>query len=255
MRRTALSLRWLGLLAVALVLAGVMAALGVWQLDVYRSKTTAATAARAAQPPVPIGSLMSIDEGLPAKAVGRRVTVSGQWAPAADQVFVSDRVSDGRTGLWVVTPLLVDDSAAVLVVRGWVESISAPGAAPPSGTAEVVGTVIASEADDASAAAARGRVLPALRIPTIVGMVDYRLYDAFVVLSSSTPAAGTPSLVPPPAPPIDHAGLRNIAYAVQWWIFAAFALFMWWRMMTDAHRGGEPDRRDGNDEPAGTVSA
>jgi cytochrome oxidase assembly protein ShyY1 len=246
--RTALSVRWIAMLAAALVLAGVMTALGVWQLDVYRSKTAAATAARTAQPPVPIGSLMSVDEGLPGKAVGRRVTVSGRWAAASDQLYVSDRVHEGRSGLWVVTPLLVDDGVAVLVVRGWVPSTSAPDAAAPAGKAEVVGTVIASEADDASGAAARGRVLPTLRIPTIVGMVGYRLYDAFVVLSSSTPDAGTPVPVQPPGAPTDHAGLRNIAYAVQWWIFAAFVLFMWWRMMSDAHRAGRGDA-------AGTVSA
>jgi surfeit locus 1 family protein len=249
--RTALAPRWLGLLVLALVLAGVMTTLGVWQLDVYHSKTAEATAARAAQPPVPIDSLMSVDEGLPGNAVGRQVSVSGRWAPAADQLYVSDRVDDGRTGLWVITPLLVDGGSAVLVIRGWVPSTSAPDAAAPSGPAEVVGTVIASEADDASGAAEGSRVLPSLRIPTMVGMVGYRLYDAFVVLSSSTPAAATSTVVPPPPPPTDHAGLRNIAYAVQWWIFAAFVLFMWWRMMTDAHRS----RAAAASEPAGTVSA
>jgi cytochrome oxidase assembly protein ShyY1 len=250
--RTALSPRWLGLLAIALVLAAVMSTLGVWQLDVYHSKTAKATAARAAQPPVPIGSLMSIDEGLQAKAVGRQVSITGRWAPAADQLYVADRVNDGRTGFWVITPLLVDSGTAVAVIRGWVPSASAPDAAAPSGPVKVVGTVISSEADDASGAATSGsRVLPSLRIPTIVGMVDYRLYDAFVVLSSSTPDAATSALVAPPPPPTDHAGLRNIAYAVQWWIFAAFALFMWWRMMTDAHRS----RATADAEPAGTVSA
>ncbi len=246
--RTALSPRWTGLFVVALVLAGVMTVLGFWQLDVYRSKTAEATAARAAEPPVPLDSLLSLDAGLSGKAVGRQVTVSGHWAPAADQVFVSDRLQGSRSGFWVVTPLMVGDgSAAVLVVRGWVPSVAAADA--PVGDVAVAGTVVASEAEDASDAATRGRVLPSLRLPTIVGMVDYRLYDGFVVLSSSTPApAAAPEVVPPPAPPTDHAGLRNIAYAVQWWIFALFALFMWWRMMTDDHRARAA-------EPPGTVSA
>jgi cytochrome oxidase assembly protein ShyY1 len=244
--RTALSPRWAGLLVVALALAAVMTVLGFWQLDVYRSKTAEATAARAAQPPIPLDSLLSLDEGLSGKAVGRQVTVSGRWAPAADQVFVSDRLQGSRTGYWVVTPLLVGDgSAAVLVVRGWVPSVSAADA--PSGEVSVAGTVVASEAEDASDAATRGRVLPSLRLPTIVGMVDYRLYDGFVVLSSSTPPSAA-EVVPAPSPPTDHAGLRNIAYAVQWWIFALFALFMWWRMMIDDHRGRAS-------EPPGTVSA
>ena len=28
-------------------------------------------------------------------------------------------------------------------------------------------------------------------------------------------------------------GLRNLAYALQWWVFAAFAVFMWWRVCAD----------------------
>ena len=246
-----MSPRWVGSLLLALVIAGVMTVLGVWQLDVYHSKTAKATASRAAQPPVPIDTLMSVDEGLPGKAVGRQVQVSGRWAPAADQVFVSDRSADGRNGLWVVTPLLTGADSGVLVIRGWVPSTSAPDAVAPVGSVESVGTVIASEADDSSGAAATGRVLPSLRIPTIVGMVDYRLYDAFVVLSSSTPPAGTATPVQPPAPPTDHAGLRNIAYAVQWWIFAAFVLFMWARMLLDSHRSRDRESA----EPAGTVAA
>ena len=68
--RTAVQPRWLGLLTLALAIAAVMTAMGVWQLGVYKSKTAEATAERAAAPPVPLRSLFSIDEGLPAKAVG-----------------------------------------------------------------------------------------------------------------------------------------------------------------------------------------
>lgn len=246
--RTALTPRWAGLLLVALLLASLMSALGVWQLRVYVSKTEHATAARAAVPPVPLSSLFRLDDGLPGKAVGRRVTVSGRWAPAADQILVSGRRLDGRDGYWVVTPLRLG-TGAVLVVRGWVPDPSSPQAAAPSGAVSVTGSVAASEAEDASAAAAEGRVLPSLRVPTIVAMVDYRLYDAFVVLATSEPAApDPPELVAPPGPPTDYAGLRNIAYAVQWWFFAAFVLFMWWRMMIDDHRARTA-------ETAGTVPA
>jgi surfeit locus 1 family protein len=248
--RTALRPRWIGLLLVALAIGGVMTTLGVWQLDVYQSKTADATARRAEQPPVAFESLVQLDAGLSGRAVGRRVDVTGSWAPAADQLFVSGRQHDGRDGYWVVAPVLLDGGgAAVLVVRGWVPSPSAPAAAAPRGPVTVHGTVLASESGSPDDAPPSGRVVPALRIPGLVGLVDYRLYDAFVLLSSSEPAvAGGPAVVPPPAPPTDHAGIRNVAYAVQWWIFAAFTLFMWWRMVRDA-------QRDRAQEPESTVSA
>ncbi|TCO24712.1 cytochrome oxidase assembly protein ShyY1 [Kribbella steppae] len=255
--RTALTPRWVGLLVLALAIAAVMSVMGVWQLEVYQSKTAAATAKRAEGAPVALQSLFSIDEGLPAKAVGRRVTVSGEWGPAKDQLFISDRRQGSEDGFWVVTPLLLTDTSspgtptagaphpgAVMVVRGWVSSVSDPAARPPSGPVELSGAVAASEAQDSSGDAANGRVLQSLRIPTIVHMVDYRIYDAFVVQSSidsGTAPQPAPAVVPAPAPPTDHAGLRNVAYAFQWWIFAAFTLWMWTRMVQDARRPESPD--------------
>ncbi|HWD80056.1 MAG TPA: SURF1 family protein [Kribbella sp.] len=248
--RTAVQPRWVGLLALALVIAGAMTALGVWQLGVYKSKTAEATAHRAAEAPVPLQSLFSIDDGLPAKAVGRQVTITGMWGPAADQVYMSDRQQNGKNGFWVVTPLKLSDTDAVMIVRGWVPTVSDPAAKAPVGPVSLTGAVVASEAEDSSDDAAKGRVLSSLRIPTIVHLVKYRLYDAFVVQTSPTPA---PEAVTPPPPPTDHAGLRNVAYAFQWWIFAAFTLWMWARMVLDAHRtpeggadSGPEDDRDGD---------
>ncbi|WP_112245035.1 SURF1 family protein [Kribbella monticola] len=274
--KTLLTPRWLGLLALAVAIAAVMSVLGVWQLDVYRSKTAAKTAERATAAPVPLQSLFTIDAGLPSKAVGRRVTVSGTWGPAADQLYISDRRLGDRDGFWVVTPLLLDTSGngstsgdtptsgdsptsgnsptssdgstsgdgsgsgstasgAVMVVRGWVPAVTDPATKPPTGHVQLVGAIVASEAQDASGDDTEGRVLQSLRIPTIVHLVDYRIYDAFVVMSAATPAPApnTPAIVAPPAPPTDHAGLRNVAYAFQWWIFAAFTLWMYTRMLRD----------------------
>ncbi|WP_432943406.1 SURF1 family protein [Kribbella sp. CA-253562] len=266
--RTALTPRWSALFLLALAIAAVMSVLGVWQLDVYQSKTAAATAGRAAIPPVPLHSLFPIDSGLPASAVARRVTVAGTWASPADQIFISDRAHNGRDGFWVVTPLLLKDtgsssSGGVMVVRGWVPSVDDPAAKAPTGPATLTGGIAASEAQDSSGDVSQSRILKSLRIPTIVHMVDYRIYDAFVVQTAtdpSTPAAGTSAAgltpVEPPSPPTDHAGLRNVAYAFQWWIFAAFTLWMWGRMVLDAHRSGDPDHQPpDNEDPSGTVSA
>ncbi|MEV8377486.1 SURF1 family protein [Kribbella sp. NPDC056861] len=275
--RTVLTPRWTGLLVLALAIAATMSMLGVWQLDVYQSKTAAATAKRAEGAPIPLQSLFSIDDGLPSKAVGRKVTVDGTWGPAADQLFITDRRFGDRDGFWVVTPLLLNATAsgsdssagaadgsagAVMVIRGWVPTVSDPAATPPTGQVSLAGAVAQSEAQDASGDAAKGRTLQSLRIPTIVHLVNYRIYDAFVVLSSidksSTTPTSAPAIVPAPTPPTDHAGLRNVAYAFQWWIFAAFTLWMWARMVLDAHRGDDsddPDQPDGELEPSGTVSA
>jgi hypothetical protein len=30
---------------------------------------------------------------------------------------------------------------------------------------------------------------------------------------------------------------QNLSYALQWFVFAGFGLFMWWRLVRDDHRG------------------
>jgi hypothetical protein len=55
--------------------------------------------------------------------------------------------------------------------------------------------------------------------------------------------------VPPPLPdPSRWSGIRNLLYACQWWVFAAFVAFMWWRM-TDDVALGEPDSDDASERP------
>jgi hypothetical protein len=62
------------------------------------------------------------------------------------------------------------------------------------------------------------------------------LYNAFGFVESQDPATASGLTVVPT--PIGETGVqwRNAAYAVQWWIFAAFALWMWGRMVRDETR-------------------
>ena len=39
---------------------------------------------------------------------------------------------------------------------------------------------------------------------------------------------------------------RNAAYAVQWWVFAAFALWMWGRMVRDETRRARAEAAPGH---------
>src|SRR6188768_1080550 len=67
----------------------------------------------------------------------RRVRVAGTWVPEG-QIFVDNRILDGRAGFHVITPIRVADGAKVVLVnRGWVARNaaypSAPAVATPSG--------------------------------------------------------------------------------------------------------------------------
>ncbi len=238
--RTAMRPRWLAVLAVVLVAATGMARLGEWQLQRARDNGGAARRAAAARPAVPLTSLMAPQHRFPADAAGRSVQVSGRW-DAAGQLLVAGRVQAGVRGWWVLTPLLLDDGAAVPVVRGWT---SDPGAAPapaPAGPVQLTGVLLPGE-PGVNRAPGQASGLPAGQLDRIdpaelVQRWTYPIYTGFVVAGSGpavVPATLTPVTV---GSPDGGLALQNLSYAVQWWLFAAFGLFLWCRLVRDDHRG------------------
>jgi surfeit locus 1 family protein len=72
------------------------------------------------------------------------------------------------------------------------------------------------------------------------------LYNAFGFVESEDPATAS-GLRTVPTPVGDTAlQWRNAAYAVQWWIFALFALWMWARMVRDETRRARADAEAGD---------
>ena len=85
--------------------------------------------------------------------------------------------------------------------------------------------------------AAAGRLLQRIAAPSLVNRWPYPLITGFVVQQTESPVTGArPAPVPPPTP-ADGLDLRNLSYAVQWWLFAMFGLWLWWRLVRDDHRG------------------
>ena len=95
------------------------ARLGVWQLDRASQKTTlqASLDRRSLEPPLDERSLARTPQAAEAQHF-RRVVLHGHWL-ADRTVFLDNRQMDGRVGFFVVTPLALDTSGAVLVQRGW----------------------------------------------------------------------------------------------------------------------------------------
>lgn len=220
--------RAVGLGVIALVLMAVMVLLGYWQLQVYRDRRHADSAASLNRPPVPLDSVLGPDSAFPADATSRPVTVTGRYLPA-EQVYV--RGLPGATSRYaVVTPLLTSNGSAVLVVRG---GRAEPGSTPPPGPVRVVGVL---EPSDASGAlSGPNRVTRGLDVAALVNSVPHDLYGGYLLLRSSDPPsnAGLASVRPPLPAASTWAGIRNLAYACQWLVFAGFVAFMWWRMVRE----------------------
>jgi len=125
---------------------GVTAALGRWQLDRAAEKEAlqAQIDARAAEPVVDGASLAGAAEA--GALLQRRVEAVGQWV-GERTVYLDNRPMNGRPGFYVVTPLRLQGSdAVVLVQRGWVprsfeDRSRVPAVPTPAGTVRVQGRI------------------------------------------------------------------------------------------------------------------
>jgi surfeit locus 1 family protein len=134
---------WLIAMA-ALLGLGITLSLGRWQLSRAAQKEAVASAiAGQATLPVLIGSELAALPR-PQDALYRRVQLRGRWL-SQHTVFLDNRQMEGRQGLYVITPLALEDSDAVLLVqRGWVprnflERSSLPQIATAPGVVNIAG--------------------------------------------------------------------------------------------------------------------
>jgi surfeit locus 1 family protein len=219
----------LGAVALTLVLVGIAGLLGTWQYDAWQASREAEARDLTGITPVPLGDVMGNDDPFPAPDLGRPVEVAGEWLDGG--FWVADRARGDEPGYWAVAPLQTGD-AAVLVVRGWAPQPDAD-LLTVSGAADVTGWLQAPEGSLVTDDDPTDDVFPEIRVADAVQRVDVDLYSAYLI--SREPAAGLQEAELEALPtPSRTTGLRNLLYAVEWWIFGAFAAFIWWRWRRDA---------------------
>jgi cytochrome oxidase assembly protein ShyY1 len=238
--RRFLTLRWvtIHLLTIAIVIVFIL--FGRWQLHRWESRGTT-IAPPDSRPAVTLNSLVSPDEPVPGGSIGRSTTVTGSF-DGAHQVLVADRPLAGRSGYWVVTPLRPTGAAgaAALVVRGWVPTPNDPALSVRSTPVTVSGRLYASDDPPAVGSAVAPDLPPGqyreVNTAELTAAFPYRILDGYVLLSGTTPtqAAPAPAVVPVPLTTMNGGGgLRNLAYAVQWWLFALAVLYFWGKLVRD----------------------
>lgn len=218
----------IGLHLLAIAAVAFCVAMGLWQLGVYDSRQADERADQREVPRVALAGLWGPDDPFEARLAQRPVTAEGTFAADDDQFWVSGRVQDGVSGAWLVAPLMTDRGSALLVVRGWAPG---PGDAPPlpSGRVSVEGVLQQGEGGGAPWNPDT-REIGSVRIPALTNELPYDLYSGFAI-STDVQLTGGLAAAQTPDPSVSWTvGLKNLAYTLQWWVFGAFSVFMWWRM-------------------------
>jgi surfeit locus 1 family protein len=211
------------LIAIGLGLAAAMVGLGFWQLAVYDAQGAEAAARRASAPPVPLGSVARAGE--PATdGFGRSVAFEGTYDPSLQLLIPT---ADGQ--FRVLTGLRQADGSVLAVVRGVVADPAAP--APPNGLVQQVGVLLPTEEHMPGPDLPTGQIA-SVRLPALAQLWPGPVIGGYVNLSGAdaTSQGLEPAVLRLPEAP---GRLRNGAYSVQWWLFAAFTLFMAFRMARD----------------------
>ncbi|HAM25764.1 MAG TPA: SURF1 family protein [Microbacteriaceae bacterium] len=224
--RFAISRRWFGYLALAIVFATVCVGLSKWQVD--RTQETAAANDLVDRnydgAPRQVADVLPTLTSFRASQQWVKVTLSGTYL-LDEQVLVRNRPLNGQPGFEVLDPLLLDDGTVFVVDRGYVpvgNKQDAPDSIPEprSGPVTVIVHLQAGEPNLAGRSGANGQ-LATIHLPDIAQLLAKPTYTgAYGLMVSETPAAAArPAAMPKPT--LDE-GL-HISYAIQWVLFGIMA--------------------------------
>ena len=216
-------------LVAAVILAGVFARLGVWQLQrlAERRAHNALVTARLDLPAAQFATLPRDS----AQAHYRRARLRGTYDFAHEVLFVN-RTRDGAPGVQLVTPVIPDSGAlgdtAVLVDRGWV--YSPDGATvdatqwrePPHLDGSGYVQEFAATGDFAASMPGHPDRFRWLDPVVIARVAGHPVAGYYLVLDTEPDLAARHLPQRVPTPPLDEG--PHLSYAIQWFFFAVLSL-------------------------------
>ncbi|MEU1269941.1 SURF1 family protein [Streptomyces sp. NPDC005799] len=253
MYRFLLTPRWWGINVFVLLAIPFCIFMGSWQLSRFegrvqdhREATERVTTDRH-EAPRPLRELLPVNKA----TSGRQATATGRYDK---QLLVPNRQLDGKQGFYVLTLLRMDGGEALPVVRGWLPGAADPAKAPaaPTGEVTVTGALQASETPGDNGVSAQGGLpagqTAAISAASLVNLVPYGVEDAWITLDKAGSGMRAVPAAAPPDSGLDLKAFQNLGYTGEWFVFAGFVVFMWFRLLRreiefarDARMGLVPD--------------
>lgn len=244
--------RFMVLTVATVLMVALTFSLGQWQLRRAAQKE-ALQAAIDGQKRLPAldGRALMATENM-ANVMHREAVLQGNWQ-AAHTVYLDNRPMDGKSGFWVVTPLLLADSKqAVLVQRGWVprdftDRTRLPEVRTPEGVVTVSGRMAPPpsklyEFDGA----AQGRIRQNLDLLAFSAETGLPLLPVSL-LQTGAPSEGLLRNWAAPTTGVD----KHYGYAFQWFALCALlvGLYVWFQLLLPRRRSSAPSFVPDSDLP------
>ena len=242
MLRMALRPRWIAVLLVALAFAAGFVLLSQWQIS--RSVEQATVVERETETVLALTDVTRPQRGVTTEAAGQLVSVQAQYVEG-DFSVLSGRVNFGTEGYWLVGHAVADDGTSLAVALGGAATEDAALAAdrPTGGTLEGRYEATEPPADDDFEKGERSAMSVAALVNEWADQPS-AVYGGYLVLSGAT--SGLERIDSPPPSAEVVLNWLNIFYAVEWVVFAGFAVFLWWRFVRDAVEREEQEKAELN---------
>lgn len=271
MLKLAFTPRWIGGLLVVLALVTGFVLLSSWQLG---SSTQGRITADPAKDVVrPYSQVLEPGGFLDATTVDTVVEATGSYVPGSTYL-VENKLHDGTQGFWVislfepvdtdtVTTSFGDSLRGIAVARAWTPVAELP--TEPEGQITIAGRIVGNDPPiNSNLIATDGaedlKVISSANSSYLTNLWNAPLFNGILTLDSesledtSLTEQGTieptatlleqgENLLPINAQQVTDESVDwlNIFYAVEWLVFAGFALYLWWRLLKDAvEKGHDP---------------
>ena len=240
--------KWIAGLFFALAVAAVFALLGQWQLD--RTFTVVEPAATDEKVFV-LNQIAAPGAALTAEAANVLVSANIMLNPA-DSFIVANRLQQAGdqvvSGYWLISnsgALLTDNdtTGSLTVAIGFSESLEVIEKARvqlqesmlPQAFLEASGRYLQTEAPVELPDSSKPYLLGSLSLAQLVNLYSGESIESFAgfLALDSNPGFGLDPIQLPPQEVGTTVNWLTLFYAVEWVLFGAFAVFLWWRLVED----------------------
>lgn len=241
--------KWIFGLFLALAIAAVFALLGQWQLERSFTEVEPEDLSQA-----PLVLIESEKPGAPLTAIAANKRVKAELMLDTQNVFiVANRLqrtnNEVVSGYWVIANAGVlledgDSTASLSVGIGFAESLSIAETAraelmqsiQPQAFLGKTGRYLQTEGPVALTDPAKPYLLESFSLAQLVNLykgAGAQSLAGFMVLDSE-PGFGLETIVIAPPEAGTQVNWLTLFYALEWALFAGFAVFLWWRLVEDA---------------------